>query len=104
MAHYANRRREMPVQSQRGLLINNIPHGDRILCGTNPCWLYARKVSKLKIEVDEKKANETISWVEPPEYRLKDGTKHAIELAVEGEVKQIERSFFTPLSKDVWDR
>lgn len=69
MAYYANRRRDVPYKMQQSLLINHVPHGDRIFCGNSECGIYARKVKNLKVEVDKEKGKEILSWVEPPTYQ-----------------------------------
>jgi hypothetical protein len=102
MAYYANRRKEIPFKAQKGLLINNVPHGDRILCGGSTCWLYARKIRNLQVKVDEKRQKEILSWIEPPTYKWRDGGRSYLEFASEGESQHWERRYFMPLSKDTW--
>jgi len=101
MAYYANRQKRILFKAQRGLLINEIPH-EGILCGSSSCWLYARKVRNLKICVDKSKTKEIISWVEPLQYKWKDGGRSIIELESEGTANQWERDCSKPLSKDTW--
>jgi hypothetical protein len=99
--NYANRRRDVPFKAQDVFVINGIPHGDRIFCGSTDLGLYARRVSKLKVRVDKAKERETVAWVEPPTYKWK-GRRESIELAMEGEVGHWERNYLAPLSTDTW--
>lgn len=101
IAYYANRRGKMPFKVQSVVLINGIPHGDRIFCGNSDRWLYARRVSKFKVRVDKAKKRETLTWVEPSTYKWK-GKRQSIELAAEGEVGYWERNHLAPLSTDTW--
>ena len=89
MAYYANRRTEMPYKAQN--------YGGNIFCGASPRWLCARRVTNLKIQVDEENGKEILSWVEPPTYKFKN---YAIDEIIEGEIKHWERRYFSPLSKD----
>lgn len=66
-AYFATRRRNLPYPVRHPVMINDIPHGDRMLCGYNP-ELYARKVNGLIIIEDEEADTETLSWAEPPVY------------------------------------
>ena len=38
-----------------GSIINGIPHKDRIYCGSSSFFLYARRVTELRVEIDEEK-------------------------------------------------
>lgn len=42
--------------------------GEGIICGAKP-WLYARKVSDVKISKDKDTDREIVSWLEPPNFR-----------------------------------
>ena len=60
MAYFANRPKKKPHKAERRLMINLVPHGDRVSCGDNP-FLYARKVSNLSVVVDKETDTEKIS-------------------------------------------
>ena len=102
MAYYANHRKDLPFKVQTSFLINHIPHGDRIFCGSSECGIYARKVTKFTIELDKGKGKEILTWLEPPTYRWKDEQKRRIVLASGGESRRLERDFPAPLNKDAW--
>jgi hypothetical protein len=103
MAYYANRRRDMLFKVQDSLLINHIPHGDRIFCGSSECAIYARKVSQLKIKLNKENGKEILTWIEPPTYRWKDEQHmRGIVLASEGENRKLERDYPVPLEKSAW--
>ncbi len=91
MAYVANRPKQRSFKAENAQLINGIPHGDRILCGHNP-WLYARKVSALKVVTKEEKGVEEVTWKEPPIYKWKNQSKMEIEIEKEGEVRLLIRS------------
>jgi hypothetical protein len=90
LAYYANRRKELVYRAQTPLAINRVPHGERILCGHDP-WLYGRKVSALRVELDAASNEELVSWREPDDFRWTDGSERAIEVARAGIVKSLRR-------------
>ena len=94
MAYYANRHNEMPFRAQR-----HPRTPDYITCGGNPCWLVARRVTQLRIQVDEENEKEILSWKEPPSYKFNN---FEIEEIIEGEERHAERRWFSPLGKDTW--
>ncbi len=102
MAYYANHRKQMPFHVEKPLLINHIPHGDRIICGGTPCWLYARRVRNLKIRLDKKNQKEILTWVEPPTYKWQDERRSEFAIESEGESREWTRNHASRLSKDVW--
>ena len=77
-------------------------HADMLVCGSHP-WLYARKVSDLKVERTEA-GFERVSWIEPDRYRLRSD-ESGIELAQKGRADVITRVIQGPLTREgVWDR
>lgn len=99
MAYYANRPRKMIVRAQYPQLINEVPHGDRILCGHNP-WLYGRRVTNLEISRDGE--DEVLKWQEPPIFRWKAESLTEIETPEAGELKEWRRPANRPLSEDAY--
>jgi hypothetical protein len=99
MAYYANRPGKFPYRAQKGLLINQVPHGDHVLCGHNP-WLYARKVSKLEVRRDGK--FEVLSWQEPPTIRWKGDSRVEFDAWTPGKPGSCRRLAERPLSEDIW--
>lgn len=99
-AYYANRKNAMVYRAQTPLVINDIPHGGRVLCGHDP-WLYGRRVRDLRVVVDTNTDEEVITWREPNNGKWADESKRSIVVATEGELKQWRRPN-KPLSKDVW--
>lgn len=91
IAHYANRPSRIPFKAQRSMVINGVPHGERIICGNNP-WLYARKVSDLNVHSDPGSDIETISWMEPPTFGWKNGPLSEIVRAKEPTPGSIQRT------------
>ncbi len=76
-------------------------NGDKINCGHNPS-LYARKVSDLKISSVPDTRLETISWKEPPRYKLIRGKMQMVKKPFQQEFqRRIEGSL---LHKLIWDR
>jgi len=92
MACLANRPKKIPYKVDKVQLINNIPHGDRITCGHNP-FLYARKVTNLQIKIDPKENIEILKW--------KEKSRREIEVAKEGEIRELWRSLINPLSNEL---
>jgi hypothetical protein len=68
-----------PYRATTGDIINGVPHGERIMCGDHP-WLYARKVSNLRIIVDKESGFEVISWKEPANFKWKNKDKLEVEV------------------------
>ena len=99
MAQSANRPRNMVYRAEYPQIINNVPHGDRILCGHNP-WLYGRKVTNLTITEDGD--FEVVTWAEPPIWRRKGTTGFEIEIVSEGEHQEWRRPIHRPLSEDAY--
>jgi hypothetical protein len=85
LAYYANRRKKLICKAETPLIINSIPHGQRVLCGHGP-WLYGRVVTDLKVMMDGATDEEVLTWQEPPQYRWAGSSMTAIELAAEGKV------------------
>ena len=98
MAHYARRPKDRLHHAETSLLINQIPHGDRVLCGSNP-WLYGRKVSELSIR--RERDCEVLSWREPPTTRWKTPMRE-FGPWTDGEVMQHRRPVDRPVSEDIW--
>ncbi len=90
MAYYANRKKKIPYKANTPMIINDIPHGNRITCGDNP-WLYARVVRDLNIKSDIDEDYEIISWKEPPIFKWKNERRIDIVVQREGMVKTIKR-------------
>ena len=81
-------------------VINNVQHGDRLICGNNP-HLYARKVSELKIETDLDAYLETVTWQEPPIFRLKDKSSGQVEVDKIGLRKKLSRDMSATISREL---
>jgi hypothetical protein len=86
MTHFANHRRRTIYQAHYPILLNGIPHGGRVCCGSNPV-LYARQVTEFQVRLDKAQGRELVSWREPSTFRWIDGR----QLTTEGEVVMIER-------------
>ena len=102
LAHYANRRKELVYKAQTPLVINRVPHGERILCGHDP-WLYGRKVTGLQIEVSASGNEEVVSWREPDDFGWTNETEREIQVAKAGVVKSLSRRS-VPLTSDIFER
>ena len=98
MAYIANRPKERPYPAEKNQLINNLPHGERIICGHNP-WIYARKVKALKTTVHD--GSEVVSWQEPDNFRWKDELRRGIEVEEHGAKRSIMRSMKHRLSVEM---
>jgi hypothetical protein len=93
MVYYANRRREL--QARFKMIFSD---GSRILYGSNPRILYARKVNDLKVSVDTVSGNEIVSWVERALLKCNASTGYKF---VEAEPERrvcVFRSLNSPLS------
>lgn len=101
LAYYANRRKKLICKAETPLIINSIPHGQRVLCGHGP-WLYGRVVTDLKVMMDGATDEEVLTWQEPPQYRWAGSSMTAIELAAEGKSKLWRRPN-KPVARDVWE-
>jgi hypothetical protein len=88
-----------PYRAERGVIINGVPHGDRITCGHNP-WLYARIVSELEFLEDAEQGIEIARWREPPRFKWKDARRNAVEVDDPGPTRSLER----PISRKILDR
>jgi hypothetical protein len=99
MAYCARRPKERLHRAATSLLINQIPHGDRVLCGQNP-WLYGRKVSELS--VSREGDMEVLSWREPPTIRWKNKATSEFGPWKDGEVTVHRRPVERPVSQDIW--
>jgi len=97
-AHYAHRPKPPSLKAQTPLLINRVPHGDRVLCGYDP-WLYGRKVSDLHIVLDRAANEEVLSWREPDDYAWAEPDERTLTPAAQGKPKQLRRPN-GPLSAD----
>lgn len=100
MLFLANRSAEVPYKAGRSKVINGVPHGDRIICGHNP-WLYARKVSCVKVTKEPGNDNEEITWKETPIFEWRDKSLRDIQVCNEGEVIVVKRKLSLPLSNDL---
>jgi hypothetical protein len=98
--HYLHRRKQLVHKAQTPLVINKVPHGQRVLCGHDP-WLYGRVVSELKVVVDQQSGDEVLLWVEPDDWKFADGERSNVEVASAGEHCELRRPN-RPLSGDVW--
>ena len=103
LLQYANRRKNNLYQAKVGITLNNIPHGDRIFCGTNP-YLYARYVTDLSVDKDVGNDLEIVSWTEPGIYRFTKDGNH-IEIAQKGKKVHVKRCVKGHLCDELmWDR
>jgi hypothetical protein len=100
MLFLANRSAQIPYKADRAQVINGVPHGDRVICGHNP-WLYARKVSCVKVTKEPGSDNEEITWKEPPIFKWKDKNRRDKQISNEGEVRVVKRMLRFPLSNDL---
>ncbi len=100
MAYYANRKNKRVHKAQTPLIIHNVPHGNRVMCGHDP-WLYGRIVNNLKIVVDEVKGVEILSWREPDNFEWEDKQQRRIRVASEGKNNILER-VVRPISHDIF--
>jgi hypothetical protein len=74
----------------KNMVINDIPHGDRMVCGNNP-FIYARLVSNFVSRADYDKASETIRWKEPSTVRWKEKSRREFVVAKEGDEQELIR-------------
>lgn len=103
LADYARRPSQIPYKPRVGQMINSVPHGDRVICGHNP-WLYARRVTDLRVWREPETDREVIEWTEPQTFRWMDEHQVGFEVAAEGLREQVRRSMQGPLRSDfVWD-
>jgi hypothetical protein len=103
LAEYARNPKRNPYRANIGLMINEVPHGDRITCGAHP-WLYARKVTDLTITRDETTGLETVAWKEPRTFRW-NAARTGIEEAQAGREARVTRRVTGSLSVEpIWDR
>ncbi len=92
LAYYAKKPSNNPYRA-------NIRNG-KILCGHNP-FLYARRVSDLEIKIGSD-GRESISWMEPPTYELKDNKVQMVKEPFPG---AFTRRISGPVSHEgIWDR
>ena len=89
MARMANRPKQKPFPAERTQIINDVPHGERIICGHNPC-IYARKVKNLKIS--QEGDSEIVIWQEPDNFYWKNKEKMVIGVEKEGSTRRVKRS------------
>lgn len=89
MAYMANRPKQKHFPAERTQIINDVPHGERIICGHNP-WIYARKVKNLKIS--QEGDSEVVIWQEPDNYCWKNKEKMEIGVEKEGSTRRVKRS------------
>lgn len=103
LASYSRNPKNNPYRSTDGMVINEVPHGDRIRCGHHP-WLYARRVKDLLVKKDVASGFETISWIEPPQFRWSADRSSIVEAVPE--VRQsVTRTRSGALSDElVWNR
>ena len=97
-AYYLHRRKQMVYKARTPLVINRVPHGNRILCGHDP-WLYGRVVRELVVVVDCEANEEVVSWREPDDFEFKDNSLLLIDVAKPGRLVTLRRPN-CPLSKD----
>ncbi len=103
LVEYARNPKRNPYRATIGMTINEVPHGDRIICGAHP-WLYARKVTDLGVSVDEATGVEKMSWKEPPTFRW-NVSRSGIEEAKPAWEARVMRRIRGPLSvESIWDR
>ena len=100
MAYYANRKNKRVYKAQTPLIINNVAHGSRVICGHDP-WLYGRIVNDLKIVIDEMKDVEILSWKEPDNFEWEDKQRRHIRVDGEGRNNSLERAI-RPISHDIF--
>lgn len=104
LAAYAKRPGQIPYKPRVGQVINSVPHSDRVTCGHNP-WLYARRVTGVRVWQEPEIDIEVIEWTEPQTFRWKDERQMSIEVASQGMREQVRRSMQGPLRNDLaWDR
>jgi len=103
LLHYARHRKNNPYQAKIGITINDISHGDRIVCGANP-YLYARFASNFSVNDDVSNELEIVSWTEPDSYKFTKDGNH-IEIAQKGEKVNTKRCVSGPLCDElIWNR
>ncbi len=68
--------------------------------GNNP-FVYARKVSDLKVTIDKNSNTETISWKELPSYRQVPEKNYAIEMTDPSEYRSLVRSATSMVANDL---
>ena len=90
LAYYANRRKQLPFPAKTDQ--NCIT-----CCGHNP-WLYARVVSKLRVEATADGA-EVIRWREPDTYGLDENDQVVVKH--EGVSKELVRAEAGPVGKEL---
>jgi uncharacterized NAD(P)/FAD-binding protein YdhS len=101
---YAKRPGQIAYKPRVGMVINSVPHGERIICGHNP-WLYGRRVIELCVRQEPETGFEVIEWTEPQTFRWKDERQMGFEVAAQGLRKEVRRSMQGPLHSGlVWDR
>jgi hypothetical protein len=100
LVYYTNRLNRIPYKAEKTQMINDVPHGDRIICGHNP-FLYARKVTDLKVAVNHEQGLETISWKEPPIFKWRNKRLLKTVIDRDGEQESITRDFTVPIGKDI---
>ena len=98
MAYIANHQKQKPFTAERTQIINDVPHGERIICGHNP-WIYARKVKNLKIT--EEDGFEVVTWQEPDNYYWKNKQRMEIGIEVKVDEKRLKRSTEHSLSREM---
>jgi hypothetical protein len=91
MAYFANKRHKSQYQASGPLVINDVPHGERLICGSDP-KLYARKVAYLQIKRDKISGEEVVSWKEPDDFKWFNSKRNKIVVAAEGAEKTIRRA------------
>jgi hypothetical protein len=88
--HWANRSKARPYKAKKEIIAkNDVPHDMGIICGHNP-FIYARKVSDLKVVRDPENEVEELSWKESPTYRWKNREEWETEVAEEGRPKMLK--------------
>jgi hypothetical protein len=88
---------KVPYKVGKNMVINDIPHGDRMVCGNTP-FIYARLVSNFVSRADYDKAIETIRWKEPSTVRWKEKSRREFVVAKEGDEQELIRELKCPLS------
>ena len=89
-AHVANRPKERVYNARRPIVVNRVPHGDRIFCGRDPL-LYGRKVTNLVVTLDQAESQEVVAWREPDDYRFTDQRETRVVVAKSGELRKVIR-------------
>lgn len=86
MAYFANRPQKIVYKAKLNTEI--------LECGHNP-WIYARKVSNLRIHTNNDENTELIQWKEPPFFSEENGKP----IKKEGQNECLKRKIIFPLDR-----